>query len=711
MRTILIGAMLVLFSSQIWAADYYVRTTGTRISGASTPDDWSDSNCYATIEAALSAAGQPDRVFLFKETHTLGAAQTLDCYLANQDDDEDHSSCIVEFVPGAYFRTNSSISNTQVTGITFQNQAEGSGTSCIILLNDSGEQRSVSITCCAFLNNKGRDAGGHGSAIYCNNTNGRLLLTIDHCMFADNEALSGGAVYIQDNSEFAISNSDFSDNIAAPDGGGATWGQGGALLISSPDIKSTGVITNCTFDNNRARGNGGAVCIKDAEVVMTECVVTDSTVNWNGDNHFSTGAGVYALRATNHDLDVTFVCRNSTFIGNVGYVDLSEGFGGNYVAGDGGGICFWGKDPDDQLDFTVTDCIFEDNYNNQGGGLYAGRYSKGKVSKCVFVGNTAASNGGASYRGGVPSNCLGETTIYEYCVFIDNHTGVTVEGDPEPNGYGMGGAIGSRLYARIECYNCSFLNNTINGDCLMPWGDAIFHWDASGSFDSDDKRSKLVNCVFYGENGNDIQVRSDANGFKEVDYCAYENGEFVCDGFTPNNSLILIDNPFISSSQAELDPGSPCIDAGTDVGLTEDYKGTSVPQKAAPDIGAHEFVGTSGRGGGGCFIATAAYGSPSEAHVELLRQFRDVYLLSTKLGHAFVDAYYMYSPPIAHFIGGHDSLRAMVRWSLLPIVGVSWVALNIGPAPALIFVLLALTLISLTTTILFRRNLLGRHKS
>ena len=39
-----------------------------------------------------------------------------------------------------------------------------------------------------------------------------------------------------------------------------------------------------------------------------------------------------------------------------------------------------------------------------------------------------------------------------------------------------------------------------------------------------------------------------------------------------------------------LTAGSPCIDAGTDVGLTLDIEGVPVPQGAEPDIGAFEFV-------------------------------------------------------------------------------------------------------------------------
>jgi len=86
-----------------------------------------------------------------------------------------------------------------------------------------------------------------------------------------------------------------------------------------------------------------------------------------------------------------------------------------------------------------------------------------------------------------------------------------------------------------------------------------------------------------------------------------------------------------------------------------------------------------GGGGGGCFIATAAYGSYMEPHVMVLRDFRDRFLLTNSVGKAFVDLYYTYSPPVADFIANHDNLRAVVRWSLLPIVGVSWMALHLGP--------------------------------
>jgi len=62
-----------------------------------------------------------------------------------------------------------------------------------------------------------------------------------------------------------------------------------------------------------------------------------------------------------------------------------------------------------------------------------------------------------------------------------------------------------------------------------------------------------------------------------------------------------------------------------------------------------------------CFIATAAYGSPAAKEIDILRQFRDEFLLHNRPGKAFVAAYYATSPPIAEFISRHEVLRATVR--------------------------------------------------
>jgi hypothetical protein len=73
--------------------------------------------------------------------------------------------------------------------------------------------------------------------------------------------------------------------------------------------------------------------------------------------------------------------------------------------------------------------------------------------------------------------------------------------------------------------------------------------------------------------------------------------------------------------------------------------------------------------GGYCFIATAAYGTPTAEQIDVLREFRDVVLLENTVGSQFVTLYYQLSPPVADFIVRNDTLRTLVRELLVdPIV-------------------------------------------
>ncbi len=73
----------------------------------------------------------------------------------------------------------------------------------------------------------------------------------------------------------------------------------------------------------------------------------------------------------------------------------------------------------------------------------------------------------------------------------------------------------------------------------------------------------------------------------------------------------------------------------------------------------------------GCFIATAAYGTPTAEQINVLREFRDVVLLKSTVGSQFVVLYYQLSPPVADFIAGNEFLRTLVRELLVdPVVWV-----------------------------------------
>jgi hypothetical protein len=70
----------------------------------------------------------------------------------------------------------------------------------------------------------------------------------------------------------------------------------------------------------------------------------------------------------------------------------------------------------------------------------------------------------------------------------------------------------------------------------------------------------------------------------------------------------------------------------------------------------------------GCFIATAAYGTPYADDIVILQNWRDTHLLQTRNGRLAVDLYYMVSPSIASLISGSPFLKRSVRFVLGPIV-------------------------------------------
>jgi PKD repeat protein len=82
------------------------------------------------------------------------------------------------------------------------------------------------------------------------------------------------------------------------------------------------------------------------------------------------------------------------------------------------------------------------------------------------------------------------------------------------------------------------------------------------------------------------------------------------------------------------------------------------------------ITGEEGKGGG-CFIATACFGSKMAEEVQILSRFRDKYLLTNAPGRAWVRFYYKHSPPIADYIRDKNCLKGVVRTCLKPLVALS----------------------------------------
>lgn len=105
---------------------------------------------------------------------------------------------------------------------------------------------------------------------------------------------------------------------------------------------------------------------------------------------------------------------------------------------------------------------------------------------------------------------------------------------------------------------------------------------------------------------------------------------------------------------------------------------------------------SGGDGDGGCFIATAAYGSYLDPHVKILRDFRDHYLLTNPVGRTFVKFYYKTSPPIAYYIEKHEAAKIATRWVLTPLV-------YVAKYPEKTILLLSLAIAGFIGTLVVRR--------
>jgi len=312
----------------------------------------------------------------------------------------------------------------------------------------------------------------------------------------------------------------------------------------------------------------------------------------------------------------------------------------------GGGILIGSSSP------TITNCIIKNNTSNRNGGGLAFNTSEPTIVNCTFSNNTAAVNGGAiSFNNSAP--------IITNCTFSNN------------NASDNGGAIA----------------------CSIP---------QSGT--------AMANSILWGDSPDEIYCYS---AIISITYSDIQ-GETTW----PGTGNINTDPMFVDEANGDfrLSEDSPCIDAGDNSALAlpatdiaGDDRKIDVPEvddtgNGTPpivDIGAFEYENPIS-GGGGCFIATAAYDSYWEPHVMTLRQFRDEYLLTNRLGTNFVGAYYKYSPPLADYIAEHDGLRTTVRIGLAPLVGFSWLSINFGIFTAMVILVSFLTLMISGTFLMFK---------
>ena len=132
----------------------------------------------------------------------------------------------------------------------------------------------------------------------------------------------------------------------------------------------------------------------------------------------------------------------------------------------------------------------------------------------------------------------------------------------------------------------------------------------------------------------------------------------------------------------------------------KEWTDVSTFSKNASTESAKETTSVKSGNGGGCLIATAAYGSELAPQVQQLRELRDNQLLQTESGTAFMntfnDIYYSFSPTIADMERENSMFKEAVKLAITPMIsslaimesaesesevlglGLSVIALNLG---------------------------------
>ena len=581
---ILTGFLCLALPGETMAARFHVFSAGIRESGPSVPGDWSSENCYDTLANALLNAEPADSLLLYNEDHVVSYPLVLTSFLANQNLDTNHVDCRILLTDTAQLDPDTHVAHSAIRGISFVGLEPVSGRPALLISNPLEMVESISLSSCLFQNNHGSLSDSRGGSCICAKWDGHgLELLIEDCVFEGNSSIgAGGAFYANHGYTVTIEGSEFRDNAIVD---GYPY-YGGAITVESTQNLSTLTVSDSIFEDNISQGRGGAINIVSGNLFLNNCDILGNFSNSSGYSNQYQGPGVCVRRWPDVHDDIQVGITDCRFIGNTAKIMDTY-----YAGGDGGGLHVAGTDNTHRTILQVSNSLFEDNYNVQGAGMYIGRYSTAVIDRTVFCNNTALAHGGAAYKGGQDPPSEGETGRFEYCLFYDNEAGYDEAGVPSSEPYfGQGGALMCRVYPRIEVLNCTFMNNRAGGPEME--GDAIYHTSGPESFTNDLRKCVLVNSLFYGTVGNDVQIRSGAapGGFSLVDHCAYMEGEFQCEDVTPTATVFLETNPFAGSYDFHLLSDSPCVDAGTDLGLSPDIEGISVPQGGWPDIGAFEFL-------------------------------------------------------------------------------------------------------------------------
>ena len=247
---------------------------------------------------------------------------------------------------------------------------------------------------------------------------------------------------------------------------------GSVFLIN--DIGVTARFYNLTIINGLTDNFGGGICIETGNVYVDNCIFINNTALNN------TNGGAISNYGNETNRSYLFV-NNSLFVGN--HADHDGGavttcyavsdiynsvFINNSAVRDGGAIRVsiygYGK---------VQDCIFLENHADEWAGAYYSWAGNSSIDRCIFMNNTAGTNGGAVMVSGslnltnsiISNNSGGSTggSFYIQQPMFDAVTVINVNNNIITNN---SSPLGKEIFVKWNATNLLFPNFNNND-----WGD------------------------------------------------------------------------------------------------------------------------------------------------------------------------------------------------------------------------------------------------
>ncbi len=456
---------------------------------------------------------------------------------------------------------------------------------------------------CAFVEN--RSTTSHGGAIY---NSGAVVLALADCTFTSNRAAShGGAIFSPSANTLTITNGTFTANRADQNGGvlyidNNTLAVRGSRFVANQantagaiynQQSSKGLIEDCVFAGNQAtNGAGGAYNGYFGMGMLTNRHCTFAGNTATSPTPGIIGGGVGGALSCSGDNSVYEACT----------------FSANRAAGAGGAIGRGG--PDYASNWTFRRCVFAGNESGVGGGvLYANSSGEPRFENSVLAGNVSAVGGGAF---AAPTESASAIKVL-HCTFSGNRA--TTSGGAALIGSAYAYLTNSIFWGNSAGTGGNEIHQQIANRAIVGYSDVQGGWTGLGtnnlnidpSFDEAMTGAWTAVAAYDPAAGQTALTDGnaawgpDAYAGRTVNPDTTQWLQFVVASNTIDTLYVWGNARVNRAGGAVADAGdgyrmedfrlqttSPLVDAGIEMGLTNDLAGAVRPREAAPDPGAYE---------------------------------------------------------------------------------------------------------------------------